>query len=94
MVDCLASQNEVLEILTEYIKQIDEKFLRNKSDAKLRMEEINSMVSEYLGAGQSDPGDAIANLKRLLELMIEKCKKQATQIAIFDATIDKMDDLN
>eukprot|EP00122_Pirum_gemmata_P009999 Pgem_evm1s9235 len=33
-------------------------------------------------------------MKRLLELMIEKCKKQATQIAIYDATIEKMDDLN
>jgi hypothetical protein len=62
--------------------------------AESQLAEINELVSEFLDTEQSDALDAINNLKRLLELLVEKCKRQSLQIAMSDSKIEKIDDLN
>lgn len=91
---CLAAQKKMIESYKDSLESVNDRFERQKTDAKRRIEEINALVSEYLGSGEANAGDAIANMKRLLELMIEKCKKQSKQIATYDLTIEKMDDLS
>ena len=51
-------------------------------------------MTGFLGEGQASTEDAIANMKRLLELMIEKCKKQAVHIQTQQITNEKKDAIN
>lgn len=91
---CILAQNKMIKAYKDSLVSVNQRFDRQKADAKRRIEEINALVAEYLGSGEVSAGDAIANMKRLLELMIEKCKKQSKQIATYDLTIEKMDDLS
>jgi len=92
-----AAQQAQLDLIEKYKAELNDTeamFGKQQSDVRNRMEDINKSVADYLGDGQNDAGDAITNMKRLLELMIEKCKKQASQIKTLEHTIEGKDRLN
>eukprot|EP00123_Amoebidium_parasiticum_P000679 comp11546_c0_seq1/m.6007 comp11546_c0_seq1/g.6007 ORF comp11546_c0_seq1/g.6007 comp11546_c0_seq1/m.6007 type:complete len:613 (-) comp11546_c0_seq1:647-2485(-) len=90
----LAAQEKLLAKYMADLRKADVEFEQHREAEKKRLEELNSSVAQFLGEGQRDPGDAINNMKRLLELMIEKCKKQAVQVKTLEITIEKKNQLN
>jgi len=90
----LESNLAILNAYEDLFKAKKLAFNKHQEDERKALEELNKSVSEYLGEGQSSAEDAIANMKRLLELMIAKCKKQANQIKTLDSTIKNKDKLN
>eukprot|EP00123_Amoebidium_parasiticum_P019390 comp24921_c0_seq1/m.46913 comp24921_c0_seq1/g.46913 ORF comp24921_c0_seq1/g.46913 comp24921_c0_seq1/m.46913 type:complete len:482 (-) comp24921_c0_seq1:315-1760(-) len=99
--DELESLKNNLDAQTQLLKKFEEalnakrtEFTRHKAEEKKRIDDLNRSVADYLGEGQANAEDAIANIKRLLELMIEKCKKQAQQIQTLEVTIDKKNQIN
>jgi hypothetical protein len=51
-------------------------------------------VADFLGEGQTDAGDAIGNMKRLLQLLADKSKQQSRQIQSLEIEKEKLDHLN
>eukprot|EP01134_Creolimax_fragrantissima_P000952 CFRG0952T1 len=96
--EALMANHDLLEsLLKAYaaeIASVEEGFDKLKQEEKDRLDQINKAVEEFLGEGQTDVGDGIANMKRLLELMMEKCKKQAIQIATLEKRIDQKNQMN
>ncbi|KNC86826.1 hypothetical protein SARC_01020 [Sphaeroforma arctica JP610] len=84
----------LLKAYSAEIEAVAEGFDKLKAQEKDRLNQINKAVEEFLGEGQTAVGDGIANMKRLLELMMEKCKKQAIQIATLEKRIDQKNQMN
>lgn len=91
---CLAAQKEMVIAYKASLNNLNERFERQKEDAKKRYEEINNSVSEYLNSGEGSAEDAIENMKKLLELLIEKCKRQQKQVKTYNMALEKMEFLN
>jgi hypothetical protein len=92
--NALRAQEKLLNFYKMELKAKQEDHVKRQEAAESQLAEINELVSEFLDTEQSDALDAINNLKRLLELLVEKCKRQSLQIAMSDSKIEKIDDLN
>ncbi|KNC84606.1 hypothetical protein SARC_03174 [Sphaeroforma arctica JP610] len=87
-------QMKVLEGLAEQLNEGKQKTADHIENERVRLEELQRAVADYLQEGQADAMDGIANMKRFLGLMIEKAKKQAMQIGTLEFTIEKKNQLN
>lgn len=56
--------------------------------------DLQRSVADFLGEGQTDAGDAIGNMKRLLQLLADKSKQQSRQIQSLEIEKEKLDHLN
>ncbi|KAJ3616873.1 hypothetical protein Zmor_008978 [Zophobas morio] len=70
----------VLKGYVDTINQRENEAKQIENEERRRLEELNAELSDYLSEGQSSAQDAITNMKRLLELLIEKSKRQDLRI--------------
>lgn len=90
----IEANNILIKRFTSVLDERNQEFKRHKDEEQRQVDELNSQVSSFLGDGQSNVEDGISNMKRLLELMIEKCRKQNLHIQTQQITIEKKDAIN
>eukprot|EP00124_Ichthyophonus_hoferi_P005179 Ihof_evm1s692 gene=Ihof_evmTU1s692 len=90
----LASKEALVEKYNAEYEKVASDFEQHKEESNRRMEEINASVSYFLDGEQKQTGDAINDMQRLLELMMDKCNRQSVQVKTLELTIQKKDQLN
>eukprot|EP00124_Ichthyophonus_hoferi_P005726 Ihof_evm1s920 gene=Ihof_evmTU1s920 len=90
----LEAQEQLLKRYEETLEKKRSEFAKHKAEEAKRIEDLNRSVADYLGEEQANADDAMANIKHLLELMIDKCKKQTLQVHALEITIEKKNNIN
>lgn len=90
------ANNKIISYYSALLDERNTEFKRHKEEEQRHVDEMTSQLGDFLREHglETEDGDAIANLKRLIELMIKKCQGLTLHIQTLQIKIEKDDAKN
>jgi hypothetical protein len=93
---CLSGHKELLERYRLKFCEAEDTFQQQKLEFGKRLKTLTVTANEGIDVEveSAEPDAALETMKGLINLLMEKIRKQTEQVALYDHSIKKMDELN